>query len=440
MSAKRKKAPSRARRIPTAVIAVAALLVVSVAAFAYARSDGGTTAPPPCHRVEVGVSNCLSSRFVAHTGHRSIGDARSPGGPLRDFVHRARGLGVPADCNGLCPEGKQREAAEAVAAPGSSSGSSSSSSSARGKARRAAGVATHSATGTESAPASGSTTGNLTETLGGACGLGTSSAVTVAMYAPACLLSASDLASAQNPLSFWGKIDCAAEERYAYVEGGGDTHLSATGEQTDGDYRKVTVIDGDEDSGERCELGENSTSGPTAFYHEDENVLTYFSEKLPSNFPLNIDAWQVTMQMKQAQPSHDDGSGVALEMESRDGHWIVSDLWHQLWSFPAQSETWTRFAWNVYYSKDPEKGWVQVSVDLNGDGDFDDPGERSPVLHAATLATELPEYAEADGIEAGSGIPSHLRMGIYHDESIPCPAPVGCSVDLGNVQIVRPLP
>jgi Polysaccharide lyase len=493
----RSKNASRARRMPTAIAVVAVLLAISVAAFAYA-SSGGTKAPPPCHRVEAGVSNCLANNSLARTTHRKIGVAHSVADPLRRVRGRARSIGVPTDCNGVCPAAKQRELAEAAAAAEAeeaavaAAGATQRGKSTPGKAEEEIvvapaaeapkeapaaeapkeGPATEApateAPATEAPPAEapqedpaaeaprgeaeapqgggdtpqeengggGDQEGGGTPPAEPSCGLGV--AATISMYSTACPLFASDLASVQNPLSFWGSIQCAEESRYAYVQGDGDQHLSATGETLDGNYRRLTVLDGDNYSGERCELGENSTSGPTAFYHEGENVLTYFSERLPSNFPLDTEHWQVTMQMKQAQPSHDDGSGVALEMEARSGRWIVSDLWHEEFSFPAEKGIWTRFAWNVYYSKDPSKGWVQVSVDLNGDGDFDDPGEKSPVIHAATLATELPEYAAEDGIPANSGIPSHLRMGIYHDEAIPCPAPSGCSVDVDNVQIVRP--
>jgi hypothetical protein len=258
------------------------------------------------------------------------------------------------------------------------------------------------------------------------------------MTAPSCGQVASDTGASSSPLPFWGSIQCAAESRYSYEGVGGDPDPTAFGAaQGNSAYRHLTVFDGDNYSGERCELGLNSTRGPTAFYREGEQRLTYFSERLPSNFPLAANSWQVTMQMKQAQPSHDNGSGVALEMEARQGRWVASALWHELFSFPAQSNIWTRFAWDVFYSKDPSQGWVQISADLNGDGDFNDPGERSPVIHTATMATEISGYP-ADGITPGAGIPSHLRLGIYHDPAIPCPAPTGCSVDVDNVQVMSP--
>jgi hypothetical protein len=145
------------------------------------------------------------------------------------------------------------------------------------------------------------------------------------------------------------------------------------------------------------------------------------------------------MQMKQTQPSDDNCCGPELEMQATRGEWVIADSWNILWTFPAQTNKWTRFAWDVYYSQDPSKGWLQVSADLNGDGDFNDSDERSPVIHTATLRTE-PEgpHGASDGLAAGAPIPSHLRVGIYHNSSIPCPSPTGCSVDVDNVQVVGP--
>jgi Polysaccharide lyase len=260
----------------------------------------------------------------------------------------------------------------------------------------------------------------------------------LAMTAPVCGQVAGDTGASSSPIPFWGSIQCANESRYSYGTSGGDTDPTASGAaQGNESFRRLTVLDGDEFYGERCELGLNSTSGPTAFYHEGEQRVTYYSERLPSNFPLSTNHWQTVMQMKQAQPSHDDGSGVAIEMEARGNRWVASALWHEIFSFPASSNTWTRFAWDVYYSKDPAKGWIQISADLNGDGDFNDPGERSPVIHTATMATEIAGYP-GDKIAPGTGIPSHLRLGIYHDPTIACPAPYGCSVDVDNVQVVSP--
>jgi hypothetical protein len=278
----------------------------------------------------------------------------------------------------------------------------------------------------------------------GSCPLSAGGAVSgIPMEMPSCLLVASDTSAEADEVPFWGELGCAEASRYEQGTKGGDPSKTAAGvAQGNADYRRLTVLDGDDVYGERCELGENNNEGgPTVFYHQGEHLATYFSERLPANFPLATDQWQTVMQMKQAQPSDNGGGAPILEMEARDGRWIVDDNWHELWSAPAQKGVWTRFAWDVYYSQSAETGWLQVSIDLNGDGDFNDPGERSPVFHVKTLKreTEGPN-GDSDGFAAGEPLPSHLRMGIYHDPAIPCPAPGGCSVDVDNVQVFAPAP
>ncbi len=76
-------------------------------------------------------------------------------------------------------------------------------------------------------------------------------------------------------------------------------------------------------------------------------------------------------------------------------------------------------------------------MDLNGDGDFADPSELSRGMRTYTLKVQMPG-PDLEGIKPGRPIPSHLRAGIYHDPDIACPAPIGCPVDIDNVQVVRP--
>ncbi len=265
----------------------------------------------------------------------------------------------------------------------------------------------------------------------------------IAMSEPGCRLIASDTAANPNPERFWGALQCADPSRYATIASGGDRHQTAVGApQGNEAFRRVTVRDGDEFFGERCELGEDDwRTGPTAFYAQGRHFLTYISERLPDNFPLGTDNWQTVMQMKQTQPSQVGGGAPIIEMEARDNRWVIDDNWHELWSFPARRDQWTRFAWDVVYSDRRHHGRLQVSVDLNGDGDFEDPGERSPVFHVATLKREAEgPNGGSDGIPAGAPVPSHLRAGIYHDPAIHCPAPRGCSVEIDNVQVLGPAP
>lgn len=252
---------------------------------------------------------------------------------------------------------------------------------------------------------------------------------------PGCRVVASDTASAPHPTDFWGAIECETASRHLRPVTKGDPHPTATGTpQGDDAYRRLTVLDGDDFYGERCELGRNDHRyGPTTFYHDGMRRVTAFSLRLPESFPLYSEKWQTVMQMKQAQPSTDDLNSVVLELQVMGGRWEVSNGPHASWAFPAQSNVWTRFLFDVYYSDDPERGWFQVSADLNADGDIDDPEERSPRIAAATLATEV---TGGNGIPVGEPIPSHLRAGVYHHRDIACPSPIGCAAEVDNVQVI----
>jgi hypothetical protein len=255
---------------------------------------------------------------------------------------------------------------------------------------------------------------------------------------------ASDTAADPSPLGFWGEIHCAESDRHQLVSSGGDQHATITGEaQGNESFRRLTVMDGDEFWGERCELGEEGSKAPTTVYREGMRVITQMSVRLPTTFPLGVDSWQAVMQMKQTDAANSSGTPV-LELDAYDGYWRLrqslspreaSDS-RELWAAPVSAGTWTRFSFDVRYSRKPSRGAITVSADLNGDGDFLDAGEVSGTMRTYTLKVELPGGGR-DGVKPGSSIPSHLRAGVYHDEEYSCPSPTGCSMDLDNVQILR---
>ncbi|MGH2980769.1 MAG: heparin lyase I family protein, partial [Solirubrobacterales bacterium] len=249
----------------------------------------------------------------------------------------------------------------------------------------------------------------------------------IGMALSGCRLVASDTAERADARPFWGKVECGTLanpdlSRQRLVGSGGDAHPSATGAaQGDSSFRHLTLLDGDDYYDERCELGANDhESGPTAFYREGQRRATFVSMRLPQNFPLEAEDWQTVLQMKQAQPSDGGGGVPILYMGASEDEWTIDSFNGVYASFPAQRGVWTRFAFDVYYSQDPNRGWLQVSVDLNGDGDFDDAGERTPVIRTNTLKTETAGDS-SDGLAPGDPIPSHLRTGIYHKDTIPCP-------------------
>jgi hypothetical protein len=268
---------------------------------------------------------------------------------------------------------------------------------------------------------------------------------TIGMSLPsACTQVASDTASNPDPNPFWGQTDCADASRQVVPSSGGDTHPTGMGaSQGNSSYRQLTAMDGDDVWGERCEVGQNDNRyGPTVFYYEGMRRVTYASIRLPSNFPLAANTWQVVLQMKQTEPSDVGGSYPALALDAYDGQWYFMQANQGandkglVWQAPAQLNKWTRFAFDVTYSTDPNVGSVRIYADLNNDGDFSDSGETSSLMHMSTLQPET-AGSSADGFNTGDPVPSHLRTGLYHNSSIACPPPSGCSTQVDNVQVVR---
>jgi Polysaccharide lyase len=245
-----------------------------------------------------------------------------------------------------------------------------------------------------------------------------------------CKLLASDTGDTVDPRRLWGSIDCQTASRVRRIAPG---------------FRRLTVFDGDSVFGERCELGKNDYRAHTfALYGEGQHRITFMSIRLPTTFPLGTQDWQLVMQMKQTQPSDNDGSPV-LALEANADRWTLvhsasvdkSSDTVDLWSAPAAPDMWTRFAFDVVYSQDTGRGRVKVYADLNGDGDALDPGEQSPEISTYTLKRESAATTNPDNdpIPQGASIPSHLRIGIYHHEPIACPAPAGCSIDFDDVKV-----
>ena len=232
----------------------------------------------------------------------------------------------------------------------------------------------------------------------------------------------------------WGEFACAERARIeAEPDGGADG----------GPYRRFTVLDGDEVDGERCEVGRNDrTDGPTVFYRDGERIVTRFAVRLPESYPLGEDRFQVVVQMKQTQPAANGSGTPALSLEARDGEWKLfqsasagaSGDTRELWEAPAEIGVWTTFEIDAAYSADPGEGSVRVRADLDEDGGLE---EDSGEIATYTLKRETEGGEEGDGIEPGEPIPSHLRIGLYHDPKVPCPAPEGCSVEFDEVEVER---
>lgn len=268
-----------------------------------------------------------------------------------------------------------------------------------------------------------------------------------ALTAAGCELIKQDTAASADPWPLWGQIGCANDGRHQRPVSDGDQHVTAMGTaQGDSAYRRMTVQDGDDAWGERCELGINSHENGDGIgdystfqlYEEGERKITFISERYPSGAFNPLDPnWKTVLQMKQAQPSAAGGGGPMIEVQIRNGKLHLIRDWKTEWTTQApQSDTWTRYALDVTYSQDPNVGRINLYVDTNGDGDANDPGEQSPTISAPTLRVETEGGSPTDGIAPGESIPSHLRAGIYQNPLIPCPT--GCVTDLDNVQVVAP--
>ena len=260
---------------------------------------------------------------------------------------------------------------------------------------------------------------------------------------------AADPGTAPDPRFFWGRVDCERHPAgltpaHQVIAGGGDKHPNALGEiPADDSFRRLTVYDGDDIAGERCELGLNDhQSGPTAFYREGRRYVTYASIRLPETADVTDPDWRVVLQMKQAQPYNNRKDASRFELQVRGGRWLAISSWRDFWSAPAQPGIWTRFRFDVTYSQDQNRGVIQIAADLNGDGDYDDdpdsgPGEETaPAISLPTLLRES-NGPYKTGIGAGASVPSHLRAGIYQNPNYACPrSGDGCSIDVDNVQVV----
>jgi polysaccharide lyase-like protein len=236
-----------------------------------------------------------------------------------------------------------------------------------------------------------------------------------------------DLATDPDPMSLWGDIDAVSPTRHQWIASGGPDG---------GPFRRMTAKDGDLYHGdsERAELGNsnyqlNSSGGLKTFYLYKEGMrrVTSYWMRLPTDFPIDdIEHWQVVMQMKQSEPAENADGTPVISLQAIEGNWILkqskssglSESTRYIWTTPATVGVWTHIVVDATYSSDPSKGLFQITIG----------GVPSPVLHSYNLKKEI--SPAGPGLDVGDSIPSHLRLGIYHDPEMP-----GTSVDLADVQI-----
>ena len=237
-----------------------------------------------------------------------------------------------------------------------------------------------------------------------------------------------DLATLTDPIPLWGDIDAVSPTRAEWFASGGPDG---------GPFRRMTAMDGDLYHGdsERAELGDSDyTPNPPApdtfyLYREGMRRITSYWMRLPSDFPLyDYEHWQVVMQMKQTEPANNADGTPVIALQAIEGNWIlkqskssgVSDQTRYLWTTPADDALgrWTHIVVDATYSSDPTKGLFQITIG----------GVQSPVFRTYNLKQEI--SPPGPGLSVGDSIPSHLRLGIYHDPVMP-----GTHVDIADVQV-----
>ncbi|HEY6653020.1 MAG TPA: heparin lyase I family protein [Solirubrobacterales bacterium] len=235
-----------------------------------------------------------------------------------------------------------------------------------------------------------------------------------------------DLATDPDPRALWGSIDAVSPTRHQWFASGGPDG---------GPFRRITALDGDDFDGERAELG-NGDYLPDShgrldtfyLYRGGTHRVTSFWMRLADGFPISPDRerWQNVMQMKQTSPANNSSGTPVLALQATDGDWLLkqsdspgpADDMHILWRTPARVGVWTRIVFDAVYSNDPRVARLRITIG----------GVSSPLFHTYTLKTETSPPGEE--LRTGDPIPSHLRVGIYHDETLP-----SASVDITDVQI-----
>jgi hypothetical protein len=234
-----------------------------------------------------------------------------------------------------------------------------------------------------------------------------------------------DLATNPDPIPLWGDIDAVSPTRHQWFAGGGPDG---------GPFRRMTALDGDlyHGNSERAELGdsdyfsEGGQSSTFYLYRAGMRRVTSYWMRLPASFPLNSDDWQVVMQMKQTDPATNADGTPVIALQATEGQWLLKQSTSAgpaedtriLWRTPAKVGVWTHIVVDATYSTDPAAGRFAITIG----------GASSPVLHTYNLKYEV--SPPGPQLSPGDPIPSHLRLGVYHDPPMP-----GTSVDIAQVQI-----
>jgi hypothetical protein len=172
---------------------------------------------------------------------------------------------------------------------------------------------------------------------------------------------------------------------------------------------RIEVRDGDDSSGERCELGQgNPTRSGFPLFDEGDDRWISFMLFLPRDYPVDTPDWNIFMQLKQLG-----GLGTpVISMEAREGRFFlmnannrrVSNDTIPRWTGPVSRDRWVQFTLHVKFSPDPAVGFLELYGDLDGGG----VRPLMPRFHTYTMKLDA----------VGVAVRSHARIGIYRDPHI----------------------
>lgn len=245
----------------------------------------------------------------------------------------------------------------------------------------------------------------------------------------------------------WGSIQAVSATRYTLQTSGSD--LRPQGDETTAptNYRRLSLTDGDNFSGERVEMGRNDWrygiaggSGTFMVYEPGQRYQTYFSMRLSADFPISNTNWQLVMQMKQAQPYTADGhSSPVIALQARQNQWQIITPAHPeaspLWTAPAIVSRWTRFHWDITYSNNSAVASIRLRIDDRaGATDFVPQYDSGTMTGEATLTDAVGAQSGFDWtFEDNQAIPSRLALGIYRNAIITG----NTYIDVANVQVYQ---
>lgn len=169
------------------------------------------------------------------------------------------------------------------------------------------------------------------------------------------------------------------------------------------------LVDGDECSGERAEVGQGNPVKPALserVFHEGDDVWIGYQLLVPNSVTARVPTWQCLGQFKAA------GRGgpvlcaaltdYRLSIQHATSIEQSSVGLRPLWvaSRPVQRKRWLRYLFHIRFSQDPRKGLVEFWADLADGGGL---RLRIPRTHLFTMKTGGPATV-------------HPRIGIYRDE------------------------